>query len=60
MKEVLKNCQYFKSYKQNKFHAQLSANAQADLGLCCPHIPEDTVSHGMAHFIDDFTLSKTH
>ena len=24
MKEVLKNCQYFKIYKQNKFHAQLS------------------------------------
>ena len=24
MKEVLKNCQYFEIYKQNKFHAQLS------------------------------------
>ena len=24
MKEVLKNCQYFKIHKQNKFHAQLS------------------------------------
>ena len=24
MIEVLKNCQYFKIYKQNKFHAQLS------------------------------------
>ena len=24
MKEVLKSCKYFKIYKQNKFHAQLS------------------------------------
>ena len=24
MKEVLKNCQYFKIYKQSKFYAQLS------------------------------------
>ena len=24
MKEVLKNCQYFKIYKQNKVHAQAS------------------------------------
>ena len=24
MKEVLKYCRYFKIYKQNKFHAQLS------------------------------------
>ena len=24
MKEVLKRCQYFKIYKQNKFHAELS------------------------------------
>ena len=23
MKEILKNCKYFKIYKQNKFHAQL-------------------------------------
>ena len=24
-------------------------DAQADLGLCCPHIPQDTFSHGAAH-----------
>ena len=24
------------------------ADAQSDLGLCCPHIPEDIVSHGRA------------
>ena len=22
---------------------------QADLGLCCPHMPEDTFLHDMAH-----------
>ena len=26
-----------------------SADAQADLSLRCPHIPEDTFSHGAAH-----------
>ena len=28
------------------------ADAQADLGLCCPHIPEDTFPHGAAHIIE--------
>ena len=27
------------------------ADAQADLGLCCPHMLEDTFSHGAAHII---------
>ena len=27
---------------------QTCADAQADLGLRCPHMPEDTVSHGVA------------
>ena len=26
-----------------------TADAQADLGLCCTHMPEDTFSHGAAH-----------
>ena len=26
-------------------------DAQAGLGLCCPHMPEDTFSHGATHFI---------
>ena len=26
-------------------------DVQADLGLCCPHIPEDTFSHGMSHLV---------
>ena len=25
---------------------QLHPDAQADLGLCCPHMPNDTFSHG--------------
>ena len=28
------------------------ADAQADLGLRCPYMPEDTFSHGAAHFRD--------
>ena len=32
------------------------ADAQADLGLCCPHMPEDTFSRGTAHLFSD-TLS---
>ena len=24
-----------------------SAHAQTDLGICCPHMPEDTFSHGL-------------
>ena len=27
----------------------LLADAQADLGLHCPHMPEDTFSHGAAN-----------
>ena len=29
----------------------LDQTAQADLGLHCPHMPEDTFSHAAAHLI---------
>ena len=46
MKKVLKNCQYFKNYQQNKFHAQLSSarkkfynlGARSYLSPHCSHV----------------------
>ena len=31
---------------------------QADLGLCCPHMPEDMFSHGMAQY--DLSVLNIH
>ena len=33
-----------------------TADAQSDLDLCCPHIPKDMFSHGMAHIM--LTIQK--
>ena len=30
-----------------------TAKAQSDLGLRCPHMPEDTVSHGVARMVNN-------
>ena len=29
-------------------------DVQADLGLCCPHMPKDTFSHNLEHFLNTF------
>ena len=34
------------------------ANAQADQGIRCPHMPEDTFSHGAAHIYTNSKKSK--
>ena len=34
------------------------ADAQADLGFCCPHMPEDTFSHGAARSDMDRKINK--
>ena len=36
------------------------ANAQADLGLCCPHMPDDMLSNGAAEFMyHDYPITKS-
>ena len=35
-----------------------TADAQTDLGRCCPHMFEDTVSNGAAHFFSPVTASE--
>ena len=31
---------------------------QADLGLCCPHMPEDTFAHGAARITEKCTIEN--
>ena len=49
----LLSTEYYSFVSNDSIYEQRSPCTEppADLGFCCPHMPEDTFAHGAAHIV---------